>query len=167
MYKLSTLICTLIAGTILFTSCKDDEPAPVIKENSFTFEGETYDLSRAYGREYDNGPGATIGYSLVLISDEGRESVLLLFNVPDGTLEGTYAPTHPSGEEPNTFSSVGIEIGYDPVTEEPGTIYRTRTTPRGTISVDKSGNVYVIDFDVTMDAGEIAKGHYTGTITQQ
>jgi hypothetical protein len=166
MYKLNTLLCTILLGAALLTSCKKDEVIPV-EENHFTFNGQRYDLRTAFGREYDNGPGATVGYSLVMISDAGSESVMLLFNVPDGTIEGNYLPTTTSGEEPNTFTGARIEIGYNPVTEESGQVFRNNNTPGGQINITKSGNDYIVKFDVVLDEGENAKGHYKGAVINQ
>lgn len=170
MYKLTLLMCSLMLSAALFTSCKDDDvviPEPDPEKNFFTFEGEKYDISKAYGREYDNGPNASVGYSLVLMSDTGSESVMLLFNVHDGTIEGTYSPTTTTGEEPNTFTGARVEIGYNPVTFESGEIYRNMKTPGGEIKISKYGPYYVVDFDVTLDNNENPKGHFTGTIQKQ
>jgi len=162
------LTMILLAFTVVFASCKKDDPAPVVAENggNATYEGETYTFTKGFMEDRGG------IYVRVYLTSEGisydeqerdyigtGDMVMLSFYLDDNqTLDGTYA-WDPYASAENTLSNINLtsdanELDLLPNEGSAGSV--------GAV-VTKTGDIYEITCNVIINEGEL-KVYYKGTL---
>lgn len=167
MGKLNPLLYILLLCIVSMTACKDDDASgPKVEKNTFSIDNKTYPLNQ--GIYFKDQSGTSDNYTVFLSSASGDGIVIVSLNTARGqeSFAGTY--TAASGNEANTFNAA--IIGTD--CEDPGDgrgprcdmVYNRADPPTGRINIRKSGNVYVVDFDIAFENELQGLGNYEGSI---
>jgi len=154
---------------VCFSSCDGDDEGP---SGSFTFDDESYKLSRGYVRLDDtdvSGDNTYYYWTAVLTSkgiqyDEvftGKGDAVILNIVAlndDGVLpSGTYTSTN------ETADSNGVYIDFNVITEV-GEVHTDVTDV--SITITKSGSTHKISFTIELNSGETVTGSFSGKVTE-
>lgn len=163
--KLLSIALVLGLSAVLF-SCKDDEKGP---SSSFTFEDESYKLSKGYRSEFGEVSTGVYEHDISFFSKEVTASNIdsdfnflefTVFSSSETSLpDGTY--TVESTDEALTIPFGTVAVGFNFSTFE-GDMY---DVTGGTIVISNSGKKFV--FDLTLDGGETVTGTFNGALTEQ
>ena len=158
---------------VAFIGCEKDKDE---KENSFSYDSNSYDTPKGYIDKYGaNQDGQSADFDVILcsssISYNSTEeeytglgnAVYIDLNSSSLTelVSGTY--TYDETRNQNTFVDAGIYIDYDLATDT-GTEYWTDDNTTGTVTINKSGSTYEITYSITLETGEKVEGYYKGTL---
>jgi len=174
MRKLSfKLMVATIALSTLFVACKKDDK--VEAKNSFTFQSNTYDISKGFISNYGKrGAFDATNFDVYLttsgITNTGGtvtgtgDAIYLDFNSSSAIelASGTY--TIDDLRNLNTFYNAAVYINYN-FTTFTGGEYLVDNNTTGTIKVNKTGTTYEITCSFTVDNGKKVEGYYKGSLT--
>lgn len=158
---------------VAIVGCEKDKDE---KENSFSYDSNSYDTPKGYidvyGANEDNQSAdfdvilcsSSISYNSTEEEYTGSGNVVYIdLNSSSLTelVSGTY--TYDETRNPNTFVDAGIYIDYDLATYT-GTEYYYDENTTGTVTINKSGSTYEISYNFTLETGKNVEGYYKGTL---
>lgn len=161
----------LILLTVSIISCSSDDGdsiGDIIQgESYFTYQDEDYPIKA--GLIFDNDDGrfdfsfvtSEIQSSLGEVTTESEQFENLTFEIISDSTE-----TKPEADE-YIFTSEPEEMGLhaaDLVFVESEEEYEEFAATDGSITIDYSGSLYKIEFDITLDNGETVTGKYRGSL---
>ncbi len=166
-YLLTLLV---ISMPFAFSACDDDDDNDLNgQENTFTYDGESYAIDHGllfYYGEY----GGAHDYDLILHSDgisfeeesfSGNGNALIFIIYSDsatGLTPGSY--NYEEDEEPFSFMEGEMLLEFDIATESGTEMW----IEGGSIDVERSGNTYTLEINVTAEDGKPIRGTFEGGI---
>lgn len=145
--------------------------------NYFILDGEKYELTNAH--TIVNGSGDdTKGYGFTLFITSSSLDLsnlfktgfsgkgnMLNFRLRSSSSEGITAATYSKNGgykdyRPNTYGSIAAFLDY----ENKGKYGAQYNVENGNVVIKVTGNIYTINFDLTLEDGKSLKGNYTGKI---
>jgi len=177
-------ITLILMLSLLFVGCKDDDPTEELQEsngNSFIYDGTSYSTPNAYLEVFGpNNDEESADFDLILTSvqydateDEffgTGEAINIDLNSPSLSelASGTYTydadfyyAEESTGRKPNTFVDVILVLGNDTESE---IILYTDENSNGTVVINKSGEIYEIDYIFTLENDEEVEGYFRGEL---
>ncbi|BDD05174.1 hypothetical protein [Aureibacter tunicatorum] len=177
-------LLTLLFVFTLFSSCGDDKKEESTPKNHFTYDGESYELTKGYltllgsnfnieGAYFDIVLSSSTlslnqkteeltGFGHVIYLDLNSSSVTELSS-GTYTFDSEYFMSNFGLRSPNTFVDGLIVMNGDAKTGA-GDIYSVYEETKGTVKVAKSDEQYVIEFSFTVESGKKVEGIYTGPL---
>ncbi len=168
------LIFAISFSSLLFFACDDDDNGLAKKGNHFSYDGKTYELSQGMLINFGQWWGEGYNFDLILLSDGITLNVQALqasgtgdgmyfeFFSPSASelAPGTYRFDPDDSGRPNSFYDADLFINYNMTTDTGLEVY----IEGGSVEVEKSGQEYMLTFDVTTEAGKPVTGYYRGVI---
>lgn len=165
----------LISAIALQISCSKDDEGPVMIQNEFTYDGNTYSLSQGILTDYDEIINGSRDYDITLLSSG------ITFSSggdPTGTGNLIYLDLNSSSTtsfEPGIFTwdefrgpniivdaGLAINFNFDTSTESDAIFIKD-----GTVTVQKEEDSYTITFALTTDDNKAIVGYYKGVLTNE
>ncbi len=163
----------VISMPFAFSACDDDDDDNGNglngEENSFTYDGENFAIDQGlllYFGIYNDAHDFDLIFHCEGISFDGQSfsgrgdalDFLIYSDSGAGLSPGTY--NYGDQDEPFYFVEAEMLLDYDIASDSGTEIW----IEGGSLEVDRSGNVYTIDFNVTAEDGKPVRGSFEGPI---
>lgn len=162
----------LLAATAFLGCDNDDDDIPEFK-NEFTYDGNTYALEKGYLANLGSNSNGTFDWDVTLSSSEVERSLFgisgtgeaVYLDLNTDTEMGLVAGTYEWNDSRENFSIVQGSAAY--VDFDFSAFSGTSVlVSGGLVDVAINGDVYTIEFELTIPSGEKITGQYQGMLEE-
>lgn len=171
-FYFSRILLFLFTASFALVSCSDDDDGGESNgTGNVTYDGANFNLSQGFITDYGEEDGL-YNYDITLLSDDfnvdfadeevvGTGEILyfeLWTDQSSGLKNGTYVMSDTEIDLGMTYAEFALNYNFD--ADDDGFLEATD----GEITVNRSGNTYTLDFDLTFENGKSLNGRYVGTL---
>lgn len=161
------LLCVAAAATLLTACSKNDDKQP--GDNYFTVDGSSFTTTNGLLQNFGSDLGE-LWFSSIPLSATANGKIDLVYFEIDTLISGqtyTYMPADSSAfDRKKHFSEAGFvyngKITTGEIDENEGTV--DLEIKSGTLTVNKQGDDYTIDYNLLFKSSKTVKGNYKGKI---
>lgn len=172
--RFQTIFVLFLALGVLSTSCGNDDDGGASSSNSFTLNGNSFDLERGFLTDFGENIDGSFDFDVTLTSSDidfdgstgylsGMGDVVYL-DLNSSSADGLVAGTYAFANDREAFTFVDATVGTDvDVYTGSGTSF---LVTGGTVDVAISGSTTSLDFTLTLSNNDTVTGNWSGVLVE-